>query len=109
MKSCTWNLTVSGNGVFGYTVTGPNGNSILLPDAGFCVDSSATTIARFFYIGRLILLRLKNPHTIFQTIVSTLLTAAVVYLFALLQNSKYKITLMIINMVVQMRDNHYFN
>ncbi len=40
IEKCTWNLTVSGNGVFGYTVTGPNGNSILLPDAGFCVDSS---------------------------------------------------------------------
>ena len=35
---CTWNWTTK-NGVNGYTVTGPNGNSIFLPAAGYRYDS----------------------------------------------------------------------
>ena len=35
---CTWNWTTK-NGVNGYTVTGPNGNSIFLPAAGYRFDS----------------------------------------------------------------------
>ena len=36
---CTWTWTAK-NGVNGYTVTGPNGNSIFLPAAGYRLDSS---------------------------------------------------------------------
>ena len=32
---CTWERTEL-NGVYGYTITGPNGNSIFLPVAGYC-------------------------------------------------------------------------
>ena len=34
-NKCTWTWTTK-NGVKGYTVTGPNGNSIFLPAAGYC-------------------------------------------------------------------------
>ena len=37
--NCTWNWTTQ-NGVKGYKVTGPNGNSIFLPAAGFRYGSS---------------------------------------------------------------------
>ena len=36
--NCTWSWTTQ-NGVNGYKVTGPNGNSIFLPAAGFRVDT----------------------------------------------------------------------
>lgn len=36
---CTWTWSKSGN-VNGYVVTGPNGNSIFLPAAGYRIDSS---------------------------------------------------------------------
>ena len=42
-KNCTWEWT-SLNGVNGKRVTGPNGNSIFLPAAGFCESSS-------YYVG----------------------------------------------------------
>ena len=38
-NKCTWTWT-SQSGVKGYRVTGPNGNSIFLPAAGYCVWSS---------------------------------------------------------------------
>ena len=38
-QQCTWTWTTQ-NGVNGYTVTGPNGNSIFLPAAGYRYDSS---------------------------------------------------------------------
>lgn len=38
-NNCSWEWT-SKNGVYGRKVTGPNGNSIFLPAAGFCYDSS---------------------------------------------------------------------
>ena len=38
LDNCTWTWTKV-NGVNGYTVTGPNGNSIFLPAAGFRYDS----------------------------------------------------------------------
>lgn len=38
-QQCTWRWTSPG-GVNGYTVTGPNGNSIFLPAAGYRYDSS---------------------------------------------------------------------
>ena len=34
-RNCTWEWTTL-NGVYGYRVTGPNGNSIFLPAAGYC-------------------------------------------------------------------------
>lgn len=39
IEKCTWTWTTS-NGVNGYKVVGPNGNSIFLPAAGYCCDSS---------------------------------------------------------------------
>ena len=39
-NNCTWNWTTL-NGVNGYTVTGPNGNSIFLPAAGYRYGSEA--------------------------------------------------------------------
>ena len=38
-SKCTWTWTTR-NGVKGYKVIGPNGNSIFLPAAGFCSDNS---------------------------------------------------------------------
>ena len=40
-SKCTWTWTTS-NGVNGYRVTGPNGNSIFLPAAGYRYDSSVS-------------------------------------------------------------------
>jgi hypothetical protein len=37
-KNCTWTWSTL-NGVNGYRVTGPNGNSIFLPAAGICPDT----------------------------------------------------------------------
>ncbi len=37
-NNCTWTWTTQ-NGTNGYKVTGPNGNSIFLPAAGYCYDS----------------------------------------------------------------------
>ena len=37
-NNCTWTWSVK-NGIKGYTVTGPNGNSIFLPAAGYRYDS----------------------------------------------------------------------
>ena len=39
LNNCTWTWTTQ-NGVNGYTVTGPNGNRIFLPAAGYRIDSS---------------------------------------------------------------------
>ena len=38
-NNCTWTLTTQ-NGVNGYKVTGPNGNSIFLPAAGFMYEGT---------------------------------------------------------------------
>ena len=38
-NNCTWTLTIQ-NGVNGYKVTGPNGNSIFLPAAGFMYEGT---------------------------------------------------------------------
>lgn len=37
-RECTWNW-ITYNGVCGYTVIGPNGNSIFMPAAGYCEGS----------------------------------------------------------------------
>ena len=39
LRNCIWEWTTQ-NGVSGYRVTGPNGNSIFLPAAGYCDGSS---------------------------------------------------------------------
>ena len=39
INNCTWTLTTQ-NGVNGYKVTGPNGNSIFLPAAGFMYEGT---------------------------------------------------------------------
>jgi hypothetical protein len=36
---CTWDWTTQ-NGVYGYKVTGPNGNSIFLPAAGYMYEGT---------------------------------------------------------------------
>jgi uncharacterized protein YjdB len=55
---CTWTWTTMNN-VDGYKITGSNGNSIFLPAAGVCYDSSLTGVgtygaywSRTFYSGR---------------------------------------------------------
>ena len=44
VDKCTWQWTTQ-SGVNGYKVTGPNGNSIFLPAAGYCFGSSR------YYVG----------------------------------------------------------
>ena len=44
--TCTWTTQ---NGVNGYQVTGPNGNSIFLPAAGYCFDSSLDNVGSYGY------------------------------------------------------------
>lgn len=48
VQSCTWKFTVR-NGVEGYEVTGPNGNSIFLPGAGNIWQKDHTHIGGGFY------------------------------------------------------------
>ena len=45
VDKCTWQWTTQ-SGVNGYKVTGPNGNSIFLPAAGYCYGSS------YDYVGK---------------------------------------------------------
>ncbi len=47
LSECTWTWTIN-NGIKGYTVTGPNGNSIFLPATGYRYDS---TIESRGYLG----------------------------------------------------------
>ena len=44
-NKCTWQWTTQ-SGVKGYKVTGPNGNSIFLPTAGYCLASENDDIGR---------------------------------------------------------------
>ena len=43
---CTWEWTEK-NGINGYVVTGPNGNSIFLPAAGYRSDASSYRVGEF--------------------------------------------------------------
>ena len=52
---CTWTWT-SQSGVKGYKVTGPNGNSIFLPAAGYCIGSSR------YYVGEYGIYRSSTPN-----------------------------------------------
>ena len=45
-NNCTWTWTTQ-NGVIGYSVTGPNGNSIFLPTAGYRYESSLYHVGNF--------------------------------------------------------------
>lgn len=45
-EKCTWTWTTQ-NSVNGYTVTGPNGNSIFLPTAGYRLDSSLDYVGSY--------------------------------------------------------------
>ncbi|MBQ8721770.1 MAG: hypothetical protein IJY67_06465 [Paludibacteraceae bacterium] len=47
-ENCTWTWTTQ-NGVNGYKVTGPNGNSIFLPAAGFTVEGTLDYAGSFGY------------------------------------------------------------
>jgi hypothetical protein len=48
-ENCTWTWTTQ-NGVNGYKVTSKsNGNSIFLPEAGFCYDSSLDYAGSYGY------------------------------------------------------------
>ena len=46
--NCTWTWTTQ-NGVNGYKVTGPNGNSIFLPAAGCCYESDLDYVGSYGY------------------------------------------------------------
>ena len=45
-NKCTWQWTTQ-NGVNGYKVTGPNGNSIFLPAASYCLWSSHRYVGEY--------------------------------------------------------------
>ena len=47
-NECTWDWTTK-NGVNGYTVTGPNGNSIFLPAAGYRYNSDLSRAGSYGY------------------------------------------------------------
>ena len=47
-NNCTWTWTRQ-SGVNGYRVTGPNGNSIFLPAAGYCIGSSRNYVGEYGY------------------------------------------------------------
>ena len=47
-NNCTWTWTTQ-NGVNGMRVTGPNGNSIFLPAAGYCDGSSRNDVGKYGY------------------------------------------------------------
>lgn len=47
-KKCNWTWT-SKNGHNGYTVTGPNGNSIFLPAAGYCRGTGSHLVGSYGY------------------------------------------------------------
>lgn len=50
VSKCTWKYRVANDGAAGYVVTGPNGNSIFLPLAGFCSDGiNVENTGRFGY------------------------------------------------------------
>lgn len=46
LDNCTWTWTTQ-NGVNGMEVTGPNGNSIFLPAAGYCLGSSFDSVGSY--------------------------------------------------------------
>ena len=46
VNNCTWTWTTQ-NGVNGCTVIGPNGNSLFLPAAGYCGESSRNLVGEF--------------------------------------------------------------
>ena len=46
VNKCTWTWTIQ-SGINGYKVTGPNGNSIFLPAAGFCYGSSRNLVGEY--------------------------------------------------------------
>ena len=47
-NNCTWTWATQ-SGVNGYRITGPNGNSIFLPAAGFCYGSSRNYVGEYGY------------------------------------------------------------
>ena len=48
VDKCTWQW-ITQSGIEGYKVTGPNGNSIFLPAAGFCNGSSYNYVGEYGY------------------------------------------------------------
>ena len=48
IEKCKWSWTTR-NGIKGYKVTGPNGNSIFLPAAGYRYDGSVSNVGSFGY------------------------------------------------------------
>ncbi|MBO7228047.1 MAG: hypothetical protein J6V33_10770 [Bacteroidales bacterium] len=47
-NKCTWTW-ITQSGVKGYKVTGPNGNSIFLPAAGYCYESRHSHVGEYGY------------------------------------------------------------
>ena len=52
LNNCTWTWTTQ-NGVNGYTVTGPNGNRIFLPAAGYRIDGSLDSAGSYYWSSSL--------------------------------------------------------
>ena len=73
LSNCSWNWTTQ-NGVYGYRVTGTNGNKIFLPATGFCYDTS------HFHVG-------ENGYYWASTPYSIYINAAYVLYF---DNEKHK-------------------
>ena len=48
VNNCTWTWTTQ-NGVNGYKVTGPNGNSIFLPAAGYLYEGTLDSAGSYGY------------------------------------------------------------
>lgn len=62
---CTWSWTKQ-NGVNGYLVTGPNGNSIFLPAAGYRGDDSLDDAGSYgYYRSRSLYNKSSNPYFAF--------------------------------------------
>ena len=48
LKKCTWTKTYL-NGKLGYNITGPNGNSIFMPAAGYYLDNGLVISDKGYY------------------------------------------------------------
>ena len=66
VNNCTWTWTTQ-NGVNGYKVTGPNGNSIFLPAAGYIDDTSPSYVGERgdFWASSLSLNSPRNAYNVF--------------------------------------------
>ena len=61
---CTWQWTTQ-NGTAGYIVTGPNGNSIFLPDAGYRITTTHTIGTAYYWTRDLNTTAIQNANGIY--------------------------------------------